>query len=177
MNNRSSMRICRCLISSFQFSVRFFLFVFLQPGASVPLEKCHECVCTHKVDSQTELNKVSCMPVTCNTQCPLVSKPNEVHLLRMSYSWKTRSTCVWLKTIIYIYRHMIVWALWNADRLSNKNLFVLCSSGIWIRARSRRLLWTMCAVQLCGYIWQHESNAQGELLMYDLSQKSNRLLN
>ncbi|XP_053491463.1 intestinal mucin-like protein [Ictalurus furcatus] len=42
-----------------------------QPGASVPMEKCQECVCTHKVDSQTELNKVSCTPVTCNTQCPL----------------------------------------------------------------------------------------------------------
>ncbi|NXF12068.1 MUC2L protein, partial [Smithornis capensis] len=39
------------------------------PNSSVFIDKCQNCVCTNKVNIETQLNIISCEPVPCNTYC------------------------------------------------------------------------------------------------------------
>uniref|UniRef100_A0A8C2U6P4 Mucin 2, oligomeric mucus/gel-forming n=1 Tax=Coturnix japonica TaxID=93934 RepID=A0A8C2U6P4_COTJA len=39
------------------------------PNSSVFVDKCHDCFCTNKVNSSTQLNVISCEHIPCNTYC------------------------------------------------------------------------------------------------------------
>ncbi|XP_046898338.1 intestinal mucin-like protein [Hypomesus transpacificus] len=40
-----------------------------KPGSKVPSESCEECTCGPTVDPMTQLNNITCTPITCQTNC------------------------------------------------------------------------------------------------------------
>ncbi|KAJ1178579.1 hypothetical protein NDU88_003824 [Pleurodeles waltl] len=44
-----------------------------QPGRSIPMpaDSCQECSCTHEKDLVTQLNRMECKAISCQTQCPV----------------------------------------------------------------------------------------------------------